>query len=244
MEIGGARNLHVQDLPGRLRPVDARGKPAVISPRCIRHTVAEVCQESRNLLHPVKPEEKSLETMSEQRRDNLQTGLTWGWDCCAGWDWFNGDLDSIFLPETVLWSDQGLEALDVLDRIVGPVQHVLVPWDLESHGRVLSQTNYPSALINLTELQTVGFVMATRRLKRCARTRWTVLPYALDIDNEDNVKDVLAILGDDAEFFRRDLPTLSPVVRCRRPTRCPVLGSVQAMSSERMDGRAEKLGDG
>ncbi|KAK8060036.1 hypothetical protein PG996_009966 [Apiospora saccharicola] len=164
--------------------------------------MAQVCRESRYLLHPVKPETDSLKTMTQQRESIIKKGLTWGWDCWGGWDWFNADLDSIFLPETVLWLNMGLEALDVLDRIVGPVKHVLVPWDPEEHGRVLSQTNYPAALINLPELETVGFVMATRRLKRCAHARWPVLPYALDIDNEDDVKDVLAILGDKAEFFR------------------------------------------
>ncbi|KAK8042380.1 hypothetical protein PG994_012863 [Apiospora phragmitis] len=101
-----------------------------VSVRYPRHNVAQACRESRYLLHPLKPDDHSWETMSKERRVVVLAGLDWGWNEIAGWSWFKSALDGIFFSETMLDSDQAMskESLKALEALVGPVRRILVPW--------------------------------------------------------------------------------------------------------------------
>ncbi|KAK7956473.1 uncharacterized protein PG986_005695 [Apiospora aurea] len=187
-------------------------RPDGIPEVCVRyprHNVAQACRKSRDLLHPLKPNEHSWETMSKERRALVQAGLDWCWNDIAGWQWFKSALDGILFSATLLDCEKatGKESLKALEALVGPLHRILLPWREDPSGNDLGLGSgiFPK-FGHLQHLQSVEFVMARRKLKRSVCARWPILPFAVDVNDKVAVRETLAALGpDDAEWFRRDV---------------------------------------
>lgn len=186
----------------RLAPA---GRSPGFSVRYPRQTVAQACREARAVLYP-------RASGPGRRRPSVppavgEDAAKWGWEALA-WRWFDAHRDTIYFSRRMIQSPRATapEALQGLETLVGPLEHILVSWEQDMDGEdLLLGPEIFSKFGCLAGLRSIGFVVAHRRLKRDIRSEAPVLPVAVDIDDAAAVARIFAQLGDDASFLQRDL---------------------------------------
>lgn len=196
-----APNVFSVDLV-RLAPA---GRNPGFSVRYPRQTVAQACREARAVLYP-------RTSRPGRHRPSVPSAIDeeaakWGWEALA-WHWFDAHRDTVYFSRRMIQSPYATapDALRALETLVGPLKHILVSWEQDMDGEdLLLGPEIFSKFGCLAGLRSIGFVLAHRRLKRHVRSEMPALPVAIDIDDTAAVTGILAQLGEDASFLRRDL---------------------------------------